>query len=198
MVRHGETRWNLEQRFQGHTDIELSEKGKRQAMLISHRLRDVPVSAVYSSDLSRAYVTAQIIADYHNLPVNQIPELKEMSYGEWEGKMFQEINKEYGEQFLRWMSNPTIFQIPNGEAIDELQLRVVKAITEIVEKHPGEQVVVVTHGIAIRTIISSVLGLPLSQISRFRQDNASLNIVEFYKGKGVVLALNDTYHLSSK
>jgi len=167
LVRHGETRWNLEQRFQGHTDIELSEKGEKQAILISRRLKNVPISAVYSSDLSRAYVTAQIIADSHNLSVKQIPELKEMCYGEWEGKMFQEINQEYGERFPRWLSNPTIFQIPNGEAIDKLQLRVVKAITEIVEKHPGEQVVVVTHGIAIKTIISSVLGLPLSQISRF-------------------------------
>jgi broad specificity phosphatase PhoE len=194
-VRHGETLWNLEQRFQGHTDIELSDEGLRQARLISRRLQDVPISAVYSSTLKRASITAKVIADYHNLPVIQVSQLMEMGYGDWEGMMFSEINKKYGEQFPRWLNNPTLFQIPRGEAIDSLQERAVKAVNEIVTAHPGEQVVIVAHGIAIRTIIAAVLNLPLVFISRFRQDNAALNILEYSNGKGTVLALNDTCHL---
>lgn len=195
LIRHGETIWNLEGRFQGHTDIELSNKGFWQAKLISRRLQNAPLSAVYSSTLNRAYLTAKIIAGYHNLPVIKVPQLIEMCYGDWEGKMLSEINKKYGEQFPRWLNNPTLFQIPQGETIQSLQKRAVEAVNRIVEKHPREHVVVVAHGITIRTILSSVLNLPLTQISRFRQDNAALNIVEYSKDNGIIVVLNDTSHL---
>ncbi|MBF7083063.1 alpha-ribazole phosphatase [Desulfallas sp. Bu1-1] len=197
LVRHGETVWNKDSRIQGQTDIPLSEKGVEQARALSKRLERLNFAGIFSSNLSRARETAAIIAGPHNRPVEVIPDLQELNFGDWEGMTMEEIRKEYASLTRAWWSNPLTTRIPGGETLAELAERSVRAIRSIIERYPEQQVVVVAHGGTIRSIVGTVLGLDLNQYWRLRQDNASLSIIEFYNwDKGILMLYNDCSHLS--
>lgn len=196
LIRHGETVWNSEMKLQGHADIPLSERGVGQAKALAGRLSSLKISAVYCSDLQRAVETARHIAGTRGLELISLRSLREIDFGQWEGRTFKEIREEYGELVTRWWTNPLNVSIPGGESLGELVSRVVPAVREILEKHEGHQVAVVCHGGPIRSLVCTVLGMDLNKYWKIRQDNAALNIIDFADwNSGVVSLLNDRSHL---
>lgn len=196
LIRHGETLWNSEMKFQGHVDVPLSEKGVEQAGALAGRLASQKISAVYSSDLGRAVETARRIADPRGLEVITLPALREMSFGVWEGLTFKEIKEKYGDVIQRWWANPMGMAVPGGEGLSDLAARAVPAVREIVGRHMGDQVAVVCHGGPVRCLVGTVLNMDLNKYWKIRQDNAALNILDFPNWEqGIVALMNDRSHL---
>lgn len=195
LVRHGLTIWNHEFRYQGHTDIPLAEEGLRQAEKVAKRLAKEQIGAIYASDLGRAAQTAQTVAEQHRLPVFLLPALREVNFGLWEGKTYQELKQEYTESIDDWFEKPADMVIPQGETFPQVKERAYAAILEVIKKHPDETTVVVSHGGTIRTILCAVMGLHLNKLWCIKQDNTAVNILEFYKDKAFITLVNDVHHL---
>lgn len=197
MVRHGETDWNATSRLQGHSNVPLSEQGRRQAELLGRRLAALKFDAFYASDLVRAYETARIIALHHNnQDINTMPELRELNFGRWEGLSINEIQGQYPEEIKQWWETPLLTRIPGGESLDEVVKRTVTAVKKIVESHGDGNVVLVSHGGVIRSVVGTVLGMDMNKYWRLRQDNACLSIIDFPAwDKGILMLFNDRSHL---
>ncbi|MDD4237144.1 MAG: alpha-ribazole phosphatase [Desulfotomaculaceae bacterium] len=197
LIRHGETEWNTTMKFQGRTDIPLSERGRRQAVSLGKRLAALKLDAFYASDLVRAYETATIISSHHGLPIETVPGLRELNFGAWEGLTSTEIKKLFPDEIKQWWENPFSIRIPGGETYNELIERSVKAIKKLVARHSDGQVVVVTHGGAIRSIVCSVLGIDLSKYWQLGLHNGSLSILDFTGWEyGILTLFNDCSHLT--
>lgn len=194
LIRHGETLWNYHSRYQGHTDIELSDAGRSQAELLSKRLSDQPLQAAYASDLRRALETASIIARPHNLAVQTLPQLREINFGAWEGLTYKEIRARFGGLVDSWHASPATVRIPGGETFQDLVARAYGAVTDLVKKHDSATIAVVAHGGTIRAIVCVLLGIDLNHLFRIKQDNGALNIIDFYEDYGILSLLNDTHH----
>lgn len=194
-VRHGETEWNQIGKYQGQTDIPLNSIGLMQAEKTAERLANESIQAIYSSDLARALQTAQIIADKHNLSVNPSKGLREFNFGIWEGKTYQEINRENPELLKLWMEEPENLRIPEAETFPELNKRGMLVINELLLKHSEETILVVTHGGLLSTIFCSILGIELNNIRKFKQQNSAISIIDFFEQKSVLTLFNDACHL---
>jgi probable phosphoglycerate mutase len=155
LVRHGETDWNRERRYQGHADTPLNEAGRAQARELAEILRPEGVSAVYSSPLRRASETARIIADRLGLEARELEPLREIDVGDWQGLTVDEVRTRFPERAdVAWHSG-----WPNGETHDELAARVVPALLELGRRHAGDRVLGVTHAGPIRAALSAATGL---------------------------------------
>ncbi len=197
LVRHGETLWNLEMKYQGHCDIALTEKGIKQAELAANSLAKERVSAVYASDLCRAFATAESIANKHNLQVAAIPELREINFGQWEGLTYDKINSQWSDMMAKLFTHPDEIEIPDGETFREVKERATLAISKLIQKHPNETIVVVSHGGTIRTILCAILNIHLNHLWNIKQDNTAINILEYYDNQALVSLVNGTSHLDS-
>lgn len=197
LVRHGETEWNKNLRYQGHRDIPLSEVGRAQAEKIARRMKGETIHAAYSSDLSRANETAKTIAKYHDLDVKVLTEIKETNFGQWEGLTYVEIDQQFPEVMSGWRTNPKQTRIPGGESLGNVAERCLAGLNKIISDNPNQNVLMVAHGGIIRIIVASVLGMDLNDYWKIKQDNVSLNIIEFYnRDRAIVCLLNDTCHLN--
>lgn len=200
LVRHGQTLWNLEMKYQGHCNIPLTDKGIAQAELAATRLKTEKISAVYASDLDRAFKTAECIAAKHNLGVIAIPQLREINFGDWEGMTFEAItdpiNSHWAEEMAKVFSHPGDVQIPGGENFSEVKERATIALTQLVAKHPDETIVIVSHGATIRTLLCGILDIDLNNLWKIKQDNTAINMLEYYDDKVFVSLLNDIHHLT--
>lgn len=146
IVRHGQTDWNSKRLVQGHQDIPLNDEGKRQAFEISEQLKQHQFSAVFSSDLSRAKETAEIITRFHRLAIEINPELRERYFGEYEGVLWDEIEK-LKDATGGW-------SLPTVESNEQMERRVQQFLTTVVKRFQGQHVLVVTHGGVLHTIFS--------------------------------------------
>ncbi|TEU02634.1 MAG: histidine phosphatase family protein [Dehalococcoidia bacterium] len=197
LVRHGETRWNQENRVVGHTGIALNKNGRKQVARLALALKYEKVSAIYSSPLRRARETAAAIARGHRLEVVTDDALKEVDAGELEGLTFEEVMERYGDFLQEWMKDNPSLRMPGGESMTELQERTWPAAERIVREHPDGVIILVSHSLAILSIISRALGMRLSNFRRLRLSVASISILDFGE-RGVSLVLfNDTCHLES-
>jgi alpha-ribazole phosphatase len=194
-VRHGQTLWNETMKYQGHTDICLNSLGLKQAEAAAIRLAAENISAVYSSDLVRAYATADVIACKHGLTVQAEPAFREIHFGEWEGLTYEEICQRWPEIINQLYSSPDEIKIPGGETFRELKKRAVLAIEQLISKHTDETIVAVSHGGTIRTILCAALHIHLNYIWNIRQDNTAISVVEYYPERNIVCLVNDTSHL---
>jgi broad specificity phosphatase PhoE len=155
LVRHGETNWNRERRYQGRTDTPLNDAGRRQAHELADSLHTHGLSAVYTSPLLRAKETGAILAEAIGLDALEVDALREIDVGDWEGLTFDEVRARFPEHAdVGWHSGWT-----NGETHDQLSARVTSALVEIAQRHPGERVAVVTHGGPIRAALMAATGL---------------------------------------
>lgn len=194
-IRHGQTEWNKALRYQGHSDIALTDEGLRQAELVAARLAHEPFSAIYSSDLSRARITAEMVAQKHGLSVETMPDFREVKFGKWEGLYYNQIHDGWPAEMDKFFLQPGQVMIPDGETFHEVKTRTDRALAKIKARHDGQCVAVVTHGGAIRTMLCSALGISLDLLWCFRQDNTAVNIVEYESKYNILRLVNDANHL---
>ncbi len=196
LVRHGETHWNADGRIQGHSDVELSERGKQQALCIAERLANVHIDAAYSSDLIRCRDTAKVILERHNIPLHTTPRLRERFYGVFEGLTVEERRVRFPELFAASVVNDLDFAPTDGESPRETLLRMTPAIDEIRQRHAGETALVVGHGGSLRAAIIALMALPAESTWSFVMGNCSLSVFDTYPNNTVMLLYNDTSHLN--
>ncbi|MFB3896499.1 MAG: histidine phosphatase family protein [bacterium] len=178
LVRHGETDWNIQQRYQGHTDINLNETGINQAKRLARELKSEKIDAIYSSDLTRAVQTAAIINDGRNLPIHQLWELRECSFGIWEGKTFKEMEQHFPEEVARIKGDPVKQIRTGGESRDQLSTRIGQAIQQIIDTHQNQSVLIVAHGGALAVAMEYITGEGLIARSKYWLENAGYHILE--------------------
>jgi alpha-ribazole phosphatase len=195
LVRHGETNWNAQSRYQGQANVPLNDLGQQQAAALAHRLARHEVTAVHASDLLRARQTAQVIALPHRLPVQEEPRLREMSFGDWEGLTYAEIQERDAGRMADWFADPVCVAPPGGETLDQVAGRARSALDAIVETDIDQTVVLVSHGGLLRVLICLSLGIDIRHHWRFRLDVASLSEIALYEGAAVLTYLNDRHHL---
>ncbi|MGD0112701.1 MAG: histidine phosphatase family protein [Armatimonadota bacterium] len=195
LIRHGQTEWNRKQVVRGRADIPLSSVGIEQAMAVAERLAHEPISAVYSSPLARALVTAEHVARRHGLQPCRVEGLTDISFGAWEGRSHEDVKREDGELYVRWQSQPHLVRLPDGETLAEVRQRVMAALNDIVTRHTGSTVAVVAHRAANKVLLCAFLGLGDDAFWRIRQDTGCVNELEWEGGQFVVALMNDTCHL---
>ncbi len=149
LIRHGETDWNVEGRYQGQSNVSLNERGYRQALEVAFTLKDREPSIIYSSDLKRARETADVIAGVLGLLVRMDPRLREIHLGEWEGMLFEQIKASYSDLLKLRKQDPRTVSAPGGETVEQVRIRIMSAVAEIVKTHPHEAVVLVSHGVPL-------------------------------------------------
>lgn len=198
LVRHGETIWNQELRYQGITDVPLNATGREQSLQVARRLKKESIQAVYSSDLSRARETAEIIAGFLGVPLYLHAGLREVNYGFWEGLRLEEINKLFPGSRERWLSDPWNNPPPGGESMLEVRSRVLAALREIRERYPQGAVAVVTHGGVIAMLLVTFWGFDISSLTQFFSRNASVTLLEWEGEKAKVLYWGDDSHLNAE
>jgi broad specificity phosphatase PhoE len=196
LVRHGQTGWNLEERFRGTADVALNARGTQQAEAAARRLSGEPIRAVYSSPLVRAQQTAGFIADPHGLSVEVVDAFASVDYGDWEGMLESEVAEQYPDLYRRYRTRPDLVDFPNGESLAILRTRAMTALGEIFRLHPDERVVVVTHQVVTRTVLCAVLGVTNAHYWRLAQGTACINRFTHDASGGLALvAMNDLCHL---
>lgn len=216
ILRHGQTDRSVADRFTGSSDVPLNATGRTQARSLANRLAGMKlflkddtladpevlgekqqrIAAVYSSPLHRSRQTAEIVSEPLALPVEVVPELRELDYGAWEGLRREEIQAQYARAFEIWSRDPALSAPPDGESGLSLVARVRPAIDRIVEAHPDEVVVVAAHKTVNRLLICSLFNIPLKYYRWvIWQSVACLNIINFVSSDAVsLIKLNDTCH----
>ena len=196
LVRHGDTVLSAEDRFAGETDVELSEKGREEARRLAQRLKGEKIAAVYASPLGRTVETARIIAEPHDLQVQTRDGFREISHGHWEGMRRHEVEEKFPVEMAEWEKDPYTFAPAGGESGLAVTARALPALIDLVRKHPGESILIVSHKATIRLLLSSLLGFdPRRYRDNLDQKPAALNIVDFRDPTRARLTLfNDTSH----
>lgn len=196
LVRHGRSLWNATGRIQGQIDIELDEIGLQQAQRIADRLEREPLTAIYSSPLLRARVTAEAIAARCKLPVNPDVRLMEYDFGVIGGMTWTELAASHPELANRWLEDPWAVPVAGSEERAHFAARVMAAMQDICARYPTEQVAIVAHGGTFGVYLAAMLGLELNRRHPFHFGNTSLSLVEMREGVFHIHSLNSTCHLS--
>ncbi|MEO1619608.1 MAG: histidine phosphatase family protein [Cyanobacteria bacterium J06632_3] len=210
LVRHGETNWNRDGRFQGQIDIPLNENGHKQAAQAGEFLKAVKIDAAVSSSMKRPAETAQGILKHHpNVTLETTDQLWEISHGEWEGMLETEIESGYPGMLAEWQSKPETVQMPKGENLDDVWARAKKGWHDIVaaySQHIGEDdgqpaptVMVVAHDAINKAILCQLFGLGPEKFWQFKQGNGAVSVIDYHGGPDsvpVLSAANITTHLS--
>jgi len=189
---------NSSLRYRGRSDVALSDIGIRQAELLHDRLNTEKIDFIYSSDLKRALVTAQIIADMHNLEVTVCQELGEIDFGRLEGLTFDEISRLFPEVARRWMERDPGLIYPGGESLAELDKRVHRFRSRLEGHSEEEAILIVAHSGVLRTLLCQILGMEPWHRWQIRLDLASLTIIETYRRDAILTLLNDVSHLTER
>ena len=200
LVRHGETDWNKEGRFQGQIDIPLNENGKSQALAASKFLKNIPIQKAFCSSLSRPIETAEIILKEHSeIEISLKESLIEISHGEWEGKLESEINAKWPALLNTWKILPEKVQMPDGENIKEVSTRSITGWLEICQDLKNDETaLIVAHDAVNKTILCHLLGLTPSEIWMIKQGNGGITVVDLSDEEGQpdqITCLNITSHL---
>ena len=200
LVRHGETDWNRDGRYQGRTDIPLSATGRSQVESLAQRLAHIPIDVAIASPLSRAKSTAQAILATRQIHLELEPALLEISHGDWEGKLASEIEHTHGPMFALWRTapSPDTPAGPGAETLSEVERRAWPVIVNLCQRlQPTQTALVVAHDAVNRVLLCRILGMPLTRVWAFRQSAAALNAVS---GPSIhelqVVRLNDSDHTS--
>ncbi len=181
LVRHGQTDWNLQGRYQGQSDISLNEKGRLQARNLAGKLKGHLFTTIFTSDLQRAQETADAITKVLNLPVSIDTRLREINQGEWEGQSVDIIRNQYVELWKQRTIDPASIRPPGGETVREVAERVHAALDDIALIHPTGPVLIVSHGLALAVAICKVRGIPIGQAYSVIPDNAEPTWVEWIR-----------------
>lgn len=201
LVRHGETIWNRQRKYQGQSDVPLTNEGRLQAKTLSERLKNEKIDVIYASDLDRTMETAKILARYHGRKVMPATLMRELSFGIWEGMTYDEIIQKWPQEYKMWQADPYNKKPPDGETLSELCERVSKFLMETAKKYPDSRILVVTHAGPIRAILSVLLNLKQDFFWKFKISNTSLTIIEYdglrelAESDAFIVTVNNTYHI---
>ena len=197
LVRHAETDWNRERRYQGWTDTDLSETGRAQAEAVGRFLARQPLAAVWSSPLRRARDTALAIADAQGLVVKESPAFIEMGFGEWEGLTTTEVGERFPDAYRAWRETPHLAGPAGGEALDGVRGRVLDGLGELRQAHAGQTVGLVAHGISARVLILEALGLGLDRLWSVQLSPSGVSELEFRDDWTALHRMNTLAHLDT-
>ena len=194
-IRHGETSWNVDTRIQGHLDIPLSANGRWQAERLASALRDEPLAAIYASDLTRAWETAQYVGRAKGIAVTREIGLRERGFGDFEGKTFAEIEVLLPEQSLRWRKRDPDFSPTGGESLVALRSRVISAAQRLAAQHPGELIAMVGHGGVMDVLYRAATRLDIQAPRTWALANAAINRLLWTPEGFSLVGWADTHHL---
>ena len=194
-MRHGETVWNTERRYQGMTDIELSEEGLRQAECAAKRFKNIKIDKIYASPLKRAMKTAEKIAAEKGLEIISEDDFREIHFGEWEGKTVPELTEKYGESYTNFIREPHKYGFPGEGSVENVINRIKPGIDRLIAEEKGN-VLIVSHGGIIRLMIMYIMGLDSSWFTKMWINNTGVSIVEIKNDRKLLLTLNDSAHLA--
>ena len=200
LVRHGESRANLENRFAGQIDVPLTDTGRKQAVCTGEYLKNEKIDVFFSSELSRAYETACAVAKHHNKPVTKVKGLNEIDGGHWENKTYPEIKKAFPESYNLWQTNIGLVKCDGGESVFEVQQRVFSSIEKIAKENVGKTVFIGFHGMALRTFICKILNVPLDEMhaKTVWASNASVTYVNYENDTFTLVEHSFDQHLLDK
>jgi len=200
LVRHGATQLTAEDRFSGSVGVDLSDEGRRQAGFLAGRLAHDKVAAVYSSPLSRTLETASIVALPHQLTPIERDGLREISHGRWEGLTRHEVETQFPGEYAAWEADPFTFAPEAGESGVAVLARSLPVLRDIVVRHAGQNVIVVSHKATLRLLLSSLLGFDARGYrDRLDQSPACLNVVDFKDPvRPRLMLFNDVSHYQNQ
>jgi broad specificity phosphatase PhoE len=197
LIRHGQSTWNREHRIQGQLDPPLSDEGRRQAELVGRRLSGRPFAGFYSSDLKRAFESAELIGTALGARPQPETSLREIFLGDWEGLRTGEIAERFPEAWARWVEEPDWDVVPGGEGAALFDARVAGALDAIFRRHAQGDVLVVTHGGVIQVALHRIVGRPPQGLFPFKIQNASISLIEKRESRMIIGGVNDIAHLET-
>ena len=199
LVRHGATPLSKEDRFSGADGVELSDDGRWQCAQLGARLVDEGINAVYASNYSRAIESARIIGAPLGLEPNVREGMREISHGHWEGLSRREVESRFSDEYASWEEDPFTFAPTDGESGVSVLARALPVVRELVKRHEGERILVVSHKATIRIVLSSLLGFDVRGYrDRLDQAPACLNVLDFKDSvRARLMLFNDTSHYAA-
>ena len=198
LVRHGETDLNTENRMQGQSDPPLNARGRAQAEAVGRRLAGEALQVAIASDLQRAWETATIITAGSSVSLSAEPRLREMSFGDWEGLTYEQIQARDPDVLARWGADVLGFTPPGGENLRQFAKRVGPVLEALIQEHEDETLLLVAHGGSLQLLIALALGLSPEKYWQFYLSPGSVSEVSLYPEGAIVNLLNDTCHLELK
>ena len=190
LARHGETTTSSEFRYVGHMDVDITENGVEQMKNLRDRLMNEDINALFCSDLLRSKKGAKIIGSIHDIEPIAHTDFREINLGIWEGLTRDEIVEKYPEEYNNRLQDLAYTGVQDGESFKDLQVRVMKKLTLILEEWKGKNIVLLAHGGVNRVILFDALNLDLQLLPRIDQDYGCLNIIDFYDDGPVVKLVN--------
>jgi alpha-ribazole phosphatase len=191
LIRHGQVVGHDQKRYNGQTDVALTDLGVEQYHRLKERLADTPLSACYTSDLTRCVTGADIICRQFDIEPVRRSELRELNIGVWEGLVWQEIQSRWPEEWRARLADLVNYRVPQGENLLDVQARVMPVISEVIERHQGQEILVVGHGGVNRVVLLNAIGAPLAGMFNIEQSFGCYNIIDYYAdGKVTVKLLN--------
>jgi len=191
LIRHGQINGYENFPVYGHTEVDLTEIGILQMQQVAERLRFAEIGAIYSSDLERSASGARMIARYHDVPLRFLSELKEIYFGDWEGRTMAEIRSDFPKELAKRQADLANYQPPgDGESIGRFSKRIMKIYERILSEQRDNDIVIVAHGAVNRVILCEALGLDIVHMFNIQQDYGCLNIIDYFTDSRVVRLVN--------
>lgn len=197
IIRHGETAWNRGQIFRGTYDIPLNENGKQQARLAAQSLKNIKIHAAYTSPLSRAKESAEIVTDSHAISPVVHNGFIDMNYGEWTGKEDSEVAKLWPDDHAAWTANPHTVRPPGGTTLNEILNNSFTAMEKLAKKHDGETIAIFSHRVVNKVLIIAALSLGLERFPFIIQGNCCINEIERIQSGYLIHSINDVSHIKN-
>jgi len=194
LIRHGESEFNAKKIVQGHIDTDLTPAGIVQSRLAGEYLKEFNIKKVISSDLRRAYKTATIISDILNLSVEKDKRIREMSFGEWEGKSYEHIFKTDYDKFNNWLKNPVACPLPSQEEITNFEKRL-KSFYKYLLTLKENTILVVGHGGSIQGLLCIACQMSMENLWSLKHSNTGISLIVLYENRVSIQMLNSTSHL---
>lgn len=195
LIRHGQSEWNYLGKVQGQKNTKLTMLGKMQAESMGNRLINENIDIIYSSDLERAFNTAEIISEKIKKPIIKSKSIREINFGIWEGLTKKDLLENYRKEYNIWLKTPEKLKIEGAESLESLKNRSIKWLDNIIKENPEKNIAIISHSATLKVLLLGILNIPLTNFKNISISNVSLNIIEYRDYNKVLVKLNDVSHL---
>lgn len=196
-IRHGETDWNATGKYQGWSDVPLSEQGRKQAECLGKRFESVPLDVIYSSPLKRAYDTAKAVADKKAMTIIPDEHFKEINFGDWEGLTAHQLKELYGEKFQYFLDHPEDAEFPGEGSFSLVMERIKIGLDTVLEENQGKNIMIVSHGGLIRLCIFYLTGMDIRFYKQMWINNTAVSVVRMTSYGAILYKVNDDAHIEN-